>query len=213
MISKHLNTYFLNYFFILFVTGSFILRLAYNKTGLDLYYIIAAAVLFLSFTRYSVTRSLGLSFKLFRDKTLYFYLVPAIIFSNILLALITKNYMERVTDATSSDPIGIIIVSSIVFSSIRIFGEELVFRGILLIKDISSNKTLFWTINIIQGLLFGLIHYYIGFDVANPFVFAVYVFVLSVYFGWVNRKFNSLIPGWTIHMMNGIQTLVIAAMY
>ncbi len=213
MISKHLNKYFLNYSIILFVICSYVLYLAFNKKGLEIYYIIVAVISILGFTKYSITKDLGLSFKPFKDKTFYFYQIPVIILSNLILFLILRNSMVSEVQDSNKNPFSLLLLGFFFFSSIRTFGEEFIFRAILLFKDFKRNNLFFWGLNFIQAFLFSLIHYYIADDLTSRIVFTVYVFFLSVYFGWLNRKFNSLIPSWTIHWMNGLQTLIMAIIF
>ncbi len=213
MISKHLIKYFKNYIFIFFVVCSFVLYLAYNKTGLEIYYIIASLIFILGFTKYSIKKELGLTLKLLEDRTFYFYQIPVIIVSNLILFLIFKNSLVGEAQNTNRDPLSLLLLSFFFFNSIRTFGEEYIFRAFLLIKDIKKNNLIFWGLNIVQAFLFSLIHYYFAHELTTKIVFGVYVFVLSVYFGWLNRKFNSIIPSWTIHWLNGLQTLIIATIY
>ena len=213
MISRHLIKYFKNYIFILFVIGSFVLYLANNKTGLEIYYIIAILIFILGFTKYSIKQVLGLSSKLLKDRTFYYYLIPTIFLSNLILILIFKNSLVSETQNSTSDPLYLLLLSFFFFNSIRIFVEEFVFRAFLLIKEIRSNNLIFWSLNIVQAFLFSFIHYHFAHELTSKIIFGIYVFVLSVYFGWVNRKFNSIIPSWTIHWMNGLQTLLIATIY
>lgn len=213
MISKHLIKFFKNYIFIFFVVCSFVLYLAYNKTGLEIYYIIASLIFILGFTKYSIKKELGLTLKLLEDRTFYFYQIPVIIVSNLILFLIFKNSLVGEAQNTNRDPLSLLLLSFFFFNSIRTFGEEYIFRAFLLIKDIKKNNLIFWGLNIVQAFLFSLIHYYFAHELTTKIVFGVYVFVLSVYFGWLNRKFNSIIPSWTIHWLNGLQTLIIATIY
>ena len=213
MISRHLIKYFKNYIFILFVIGSFVLYLANNKTGLEIYYIIAILIFILGFTKYSIKQVLGLSSKLLKDRTFYYYLIPIILLSNLILILIFKNSLVSETQNSNSDPLSLLLLSFFFFNSIRIFVEEFIFRAFLLIKEIQSNNLIFWSLNIVQAFLFSFIHYHFAHELTSKIIFGIYVFVLSVYFGWVNRKFNSIIPSWTIHWMNGLQTLLIAIIY
>jgi membrane protease YdiL (CAAX protease family) len=114
---------------------------------------------------------------------------------------------------SNKNPFSLLLLGFFFFNSIRTFGEEFIFRAILLFKDFKRNNLFFWGLNFIQAFLFSLIHYYIADDLTSRIVFTVYVFFLSVYFGWLNRKFNSLIPSWTIHWMNGLQTLIMAIIF
>ena len=213
MISKHINKYFKNYIFIFFVVSSFVLYVASDKTGLEIYYIIATIISILGFTKYSVKKDLGLSIKPLKDRTFYFYQIPVIILSNLILFLIFKYSLVSEAQNSNSDSLFFVLLSFFFFNSIRTFGEEFIFRAFLLFKVFKSNYLTFWGLNVVQAFLFSLIHYYLAHELTNKIVFGVYVFVLSVYFGWLNKKFNSLIPSWTIHWMNGLQTLVIASAF
>ena len=197
----------------LFVAVSFMLRLTFSKTGLEIYYIIAILIGILGFTKYSFNKELGLSFDLFRNSTFYFYQIPVIILSNLLLFLIFKDTIITEAQNGKSDPLPILLLSFFFFNSIRTFGEEFIFRAFLLIKVIHHNNFIFWGLNIVQAFLFSLIHYYFVNELSGKIVFGIYVFVLSAYFGLLNRKFNSVIPSWTIHWMNGLQTLLIVIIY
>jgi membrane protease YdiL (CAAX protease family) len=212
VISGNIND-FKNNIYILFVLGSFILYSAFNKTGLEVYYIIAVLIYISGFTKYSIQKDLGLSFKLLKDKSFYFYQIPVILTSNLILFLILKNSFQCETHNSNSEPLSLLLLSFIFFNSIRTFGEEFIFRAFLLIKVIQSNNVIFWCLNIVQAFLFSLIHYYIAHELTSKIIFGIYVFILSVYFGWLNRKFNSIIPSWTIHWMNGLQTLIISTIY
>jgi len=213
VISRHLNKYFKNYIFIFFVVSSYVLYLASNKKGLEIYYIIATIIFILSFTKFSVKKKLGLSLKLLKDRTFYFYQIPVIILSNLILFLIFKNSLVDEAQNSNKDSLTLLLLSFFFFNSIRTFGEEFIFRAFLLFEVFKSNNLIFWGLNIIQAFLFSLIHYFFAHELTNQIVFGIYVFVISVYFGWLNRKFNSLIPSWTIHWMNGLQTLILSAIF
>jgi membrane protease YdiL (CAAX protease family) len=129
------------------------------------------------------------------------------------LFLIFKDTIITEAQNGKSDPLPILLLSFFFFNSIRTFGEEFIFRAFLLIKVIHHNNFIFWGLNIVQAFLFSLIHYYFVNELSGKIVFGIYVFVLSAYFGLLNRKFNSVIPSWTIHWMNGLQTLLIVIIY
>jgi hypothetical protein len=213
MISEHLTKYRSNYLLILFVGCSFLLRLVLNKTGLDFYYILAVILIILGFTRYSVANHLDFSCKLLTNKIFYIYQIPGVVLSNIILLLILKDYLIREIQTVESEPLHQYMLGFFFFNSIRIFGEEFIFRAFLLINVIKQNKILFWVLNFVQAFLFSIVHYFIAQDLTNKVVFAVYVFAAAFYFGWLNRKFDSLLPGWTIHWLNGLQTLLMAAIF
>ena len=76
--------------------------------------------------------------------------------------------------------------------------------------EIKSKKILFWLLNSSQALIFCYIHSLFVDELISKIVFGGYVFILSIYFGWLNRKFNSLLPSWIIHWMNGILAIILA---
>ncbi len=210
MIIKHFEKYYKNYLLILFVIGSYILNTIYRKRGLDVYYIIALIIIILGFTKFTLIKDLGLSFAIFKNKKLYIFLIPTIILSNILLFLIKKYFIGGEIQLETNESILKLILVFLFLNSIRIFGEELIFRGFLLVKDFKTDYFLFWKLNIGQALFFSLIHSLFVDDLTSKFVLGSFTFISSIYFGWLNRKFDSLLPSWIIHWMNGIQVLIIA---
>ena len=96
-------------------------------------------------------------------------------------------------------------INFIIIHSVRVFGEELIFRGFLLTKDIKNNKTVFWILNILQASIFSYIHSFGFTDITLKISFTLYVFIFSILSGWINRKYNSLLPSWIIHQANGLQ--------
>ncbi len=210
MIQIHLKKYYKNYLFFLFIVLSYLISLLYSKKGMTIYYLVAISIFILGFSKTTFFKDLGLSFKIFLNKKIYSYLIPSIIISNVILFAITKYIMNDPNSAKESENILLLSLFFISLNSIRTFGEEFIFRGFLLIKDIKNNNLLFWILNIVQALLFSLIHSLFVDDLLSKFIFGSYVLVLSIYFGWLNRKFNSLFLSWVIHWINGIQTLIIA---
>ncbi|MFZ4465053.1 MAG: CPBP family intramembrane glutamic endopeptidase, partial [Bacteroidales bacterium] len=211
MIYNHLIRYSKNYFLILFVSFSFILSLIFNKTGQQFYYILAAILIILGFTKYSFSVELRSAYKLLKNKAFYIYQLPVMFISNIILIVILKDYLIGEIQQSDSEPMYVYLLSFFFFNSIRIFGEEFIFRAFLLMNEIKRNNFLFWTLNILQAFLFSIVHYFIAQELTNILVFTMYVFITALYFGWINRKFDSLFASWTIHWMNGLQTLIMAA--
>ena len=210
MIIKHFEKYYKNYLLILFVIGSYILSTIYRKTGLHIYYIIALAIIIIGFTKFTLIKDLGLSFAIFKNKNLYIFLIPTVILSNILLFLIKKYFIGGEIQVETNDSILKLILGFLFLNSIRTFGEEILFRGMLLTPDFKKNKNIFWFINFSQAILFTAIHILFVDGLMNKLIFGLYVLLISIYFGWLNRKFDSIIPSSIIHWMNGIQALIIA---
>ncbi|GEM_PF-2238769 len=126
--------------------------------------------------------------------------------SNILLVLFQYNFKFSFVFSSYISKYDTIPLFLLV-NPIRIFCEELVFRGFLRIQYINSNARLFWFFNILQGLAFGLIHW-LFIDFTFKSAFFAYALILSVTMGWFNRKYKSLIPSFLIHWLNGIQSLI-----
>jgi len=210
MIIKHFEKYYKNYLLILFVIGSYILNTIYRKRGLDVYYIIALIIIILGFTKFTLIKDLGLSFAILKNKKLYIFLIPTVILSNILLFLIRKYFIGGEIEVETNESIFKLILVFLFLNSVRIFGEEILFRGFLLVKDFKTDYLLFWKLNIGQALFFSLIHSLFNDDLTSKIVLGSFTFISSIYFGWLNRKFDSLLPSWIIHWMNGIQILIIA---
>lgn len=92
--------------------------------------------------------------------------------------------------------------------------EEIVFRGFLL-KRI-GNKFGFHAGNLIQALVFGLMHGVMFFSytgIVKAAVITVFTGVIGWFMGYVNEKKaeGSIIPGWCIHAMANIFSGLCAA--
>lgn len=84
------------------------------------------------------------------------------------------------------------------------FGEEFIFRGILLMDGIKGNKWVFWIANVIQAILYSWIHSFFIDEISGKIIFTAYVFAFSIFAGWLNNKYNSLLPSFLLHWGNGI---------
>lgn len=92
--------------------------------------------------------------------------------------------------------------------------EEILFRGFLL-KRI-SNKFGFVSANIIQSILFGLMHGVMFFKyvaVLKALLIIVFTMVIAWFMGYINEKKSngSIIPGWIIHAVSNIFSGLCAA--
>jgi len=102
-----------------------------------------------------------------------------------------------------------ILFTFLIFNPVRIFGEELIFRGFLLLKEIKTNNLLFWIFNILQSIIFATIHYFFMDTPDSRIIFFVIVFLLSIIFGVMNKKCSSLLPSFLIHWLNGLLDIFI----
>jgi len=96
------------------------------------------------------------------------------------------------------------LINQIFFAGTRTFVEELIFRGFLLLPFFSANAKAFWGANLAQAILFTGIHAMIPMPLLIKLLFILFLFCMSVYLGWVNRKFKSLMPSWILHWTDGI---------
>lgn len=91
--------------------------------------------------------------------------------------------------------------------------EEIVFRGFLLRKFVDSYR--FWIANTITSLLFVSIHFPIWFykglfEFPNILGSIISVFVLSIVFGFVYKKSNSL---WSVIIIHSLYNLLVLLFY
>lgn len=99
-----------------------------------------------------------------------------------------------------------ILVYSIVQTGLA---EELLFRGFLL--KTFANRWGFGVGNIIQSLLFGLLHAVILLAFLNPFL-VILIFIFSASAGWLMGYLNerlgngSILPSWIIHSLMNISS-------
>ncbi len=91
-------------------------------------------------------------------------------------------------------------------------GEEILCRGIVLYygrrmaAGIGSERTSFWIANVLQALLFGIMH--------GNFVQGTYAFVLGMGLGLLYRRYNSLYPAMLCHFaINFLSTFVMGYLF
>ncbi len=199
----HLKKYYGNYIFLLLTIISFVLALIYKKETIYSYYGIVWAIFALRFNS-NFVKEFGLSMKILYDRKLILFLIPTIVLSNSLLVLIKLHFVDDGMQANKD----YLLLGFIFFNSVRIFGEEIIFRGFLLIKSFKENNKVFWILNLGQAILFGFIHTFVADNWNGKIAIGIYAFAFSIYVGWLNRKFNSILPSWIIHWMNGLHSLI-----
>jgi membrane protease YdiL (CAAX protease family) len=72
-----------------------------------------------------------------------------VLLSNIFLVLVDGLIINSNTSVIHNN----LFFRFIFFNTVRILGEEFIFRGFLLIKDIKKDNTAFWVANIIQAVI------------------------------------------------------------
>jgi len=200
----HIQKFYGNYIFLVFILFSFALAAIYKKESIYGYYGIAIAIFALLFDN-SFAKEFGFSVKVLVNRKLILYLIPSIILSNSLLVIMNNYFPDDGPPFNQNH----MILGFIFLNSVRILGEEAMFRGFLLIKSIKEKNQTFWILNLTQAFVFTLIHVLFQDNLTGRLAIGIYGFALSVYFGWLNRKFNSILPSFIIHWMNGLQTLIL----
>ncbi len=126
------------------------------------------------------------------------YLAPAVF----------AEYMELMeTAGMGENPLT--ILAAVILAPV---GEEILCRGIVLYygrrmaAGIGSERTSFWIANVLQALLFGIMH--------GNFVQGTYAFVLGMGLGLLYRRYNSLYPAMLCHFaINFLSTFVMGYLF
>lgn len=92
--------------------------------------------------------------------------------------------------------------------------EELLFRGFLLKR--MSNKFGFNTANVIQALLFGLLHgamFFVLVGLVKAILVVAFTTVIAWFMGYINEKISggSIIPSWIVHAISNLFSGLCAA--
>ncbi len=94
------------------------------------------------------------------------------------------------------------------------FPEELLFRGFILKR--LTNKFDFNIANIVQSLLFGLLHgamFFMFAGAVKTVLIIVFTGVIAWFMGYINEKLSkgSIIPSWIIHTASNLSSGIISA--
>lgn len=121
------------------------------------------------------------------------YLTPALF----------EQYM-RLMEAAGMGENAVTIVAAVILAPI---GEEILCRGIIfhygrkMAEGIGSAKVSFWIANVVQALLFGIMH--------GNFIQGTYAFILGLGLGMLREKYKSLYPSMLCHfLINFLSTYV-----
>jgi len=124
---------------------------------------------------------------------LYFVLIFGLEF------LISGRTLQPMLEAPPQELLG--QLAAVFFSPIV---EEALFRGFIQYK--LEERYSFWTSNLIQAILFTLIHLpnWLWVNSFTPQVvnLAVAVFIFAIFAGWVRRKSASIYPPIVVHILN-----------
>ena len=94
------------------------------------------------------------------------------------------------------------------------FPEEILFRGFILKR--LTNKFDFNIANIVQSLLFGLLHgamFFLFAGAAKTVLIIVFTGAIAWFMGYINEKLSkgSIIPSWIIHTASNLSSGIISA--
>jgi membrane protease YdiL (CAAX protease family) len=197
-----------DYLFLLFMGFSFWQCVKEDQTNILLYYFILVIIfVVVKGTKNGVTGVFTLHFKLQNGKKNYFagaLLILASIIVSITILYLYDTKVENIHYNLRSHFDYKYAFMFFIFNPVRILGEETIFRGLLLMGNIRNDNKLFWILNFVQATVFSMIHSLMVDDLTGKLVFTTYVFCFSIFVGWLNRKFNSILPGYLIHWCNGI---------
>lgn len=150
-----------------------------------------------------------------RGKTALWTIVTAALF--LVLSVFILSSLKGVEMATSEFAgLGIKAIPTVLIYAIckTALAEEIVFRGFL--GKRISNKFGFAAGNLIQAVIFGLMHGVMFFSAVDPLkatLITVFTGVIGWVMGFVNEKISggSIIPSWTIHACANIFSGLCAA--
>ncbi len=150
--------------------------------------------------RRSPIQALGLDFRHIPRNT-WGWILGLMVVDNLMLALIQSldgaQYQARMLPPLD-------LLTSI-FSPwiIAKFGEELLFRGFLLLDSIHSHPRAFWIANALQATLFTWIHLAVNLAPGAKRIFVPFVFAFAFGLAALNRTRRSLLPSTLIHATGG----------
>lgn len=130
----------------------------------------------------------------------------------MLLQYLTPTLFEQYVQMMETAGMGespIAIIAAVLLAPI---GEEILCRGIVMhygekmASGIGSEKVSFWIANVLQALLFGIMH--------GNFVQGTYAFILGMGLGLLRRRYNSLYPAMLCHFaINFLSTYVMGILF
>ena len=125
----------------------------------------------------------------------------------ILIQIYPESSVAYYEQLMEQAAIGVSLISNIAAVLVAPIGEELLFRGVTLrfaekaTAQMNSRKAAFWIANTIQAFMFGAFH-------AN-FVQGSYAFVMGLGFGYLIKRYKSIVPCIIAHMViNGSSVLI-----
>lgn len=123
------------------------------------------------------------------------------------IQILPQKSVEYYEYLMESAAIGVSLISNITAVLVAPIGEELVFRGVSLTfaekatAKMNNKKVAFWIANVLQAFMFGAFH--------GNLVQGSYAFVMGLGFGYLAKRYNSVLPCILGHMViNGSSILI-----
>lgn len=118
--------------------------------------------------------------------------------SSAVFPNLVEDYSDMMNDFNSYNGFALVLYSSILAP----ITEELIFRGVTL--NHFQKAVPFWLANILQALLFGIMH--------MNWIQGVYAFIMGMIFGLFYKRFNSLYVTILLHMAINSSGYIISVM-
>ncbi len=129
-----------------------------------------------------------------------------VVFGLVLIeAYLPREIMERYKELSETAQLGESLISQLTANFIAPFGEELIFRGVMLclllraFKGLKHEKALFWVANVMQAVAFGVFH-------GNVYQF-MYTSLSGLLYGYLVYKSGTLLVSIVMHMINNVWTV------
>lgn len=181
---------------------NFYTDLVYSKASLGMFVYHVVGILafglwyYLSFKKPRPT--LRQSFKMVSGKSIIVSVIGGLalgFFANgtvILESIFLPSIVERFNEMAEIAGLGTDVWAIIAAIILAPIGEELLCRGLTL-KFAEKSFGKFWIANVMQALLFGVLH-------AN-WVQGIYAFGIGLFLGWLVKRYKTILPAMLVHFV------------
>lgn len=181
---------------------NFYTDLVYSKASLGMFVYHVVGILafglwyYLSFKKPRPT--LRQSFKMVSGKSIIVSVIGGLalgFFANgtvILESIFLPSIVERFNEMAEIAGLGTDVWAIIAAIILAPIGEELLCRGLAL-KFAEKSFGKFWIANVMQALLFGVLH-------AN-WVQGIYAFGIGLFLGWLVKRYKTILPAMLVHFV------------
>lgn len=177
-------------------------NLVYSKAslGIFVYHVVGILVfgLWYYFSFKKPRPTIGQSFKNVSGKSIIVSVIGGLalgVFANgtvILESIFLPSIVERFNEMAEVAGLGVDVWAIIAAVILAPIGEELLCRGLTL-KFAEKSFGKFWIANVLQALLFGVLH-------AN-WVQGIYAFGIGLFLGWLVKRYKTILPAMLVHFV------------